>query len=116
MDVSLDRMVSLAQIGTFSLEFGYLSDLLNDETYRKRALDIIEKMSKMTTLFPGLYPNTIFPNVEKQQDDYFTLGGGADSFYEYLLKYWIYTGKRDDLHHQMYKNAVEVIWLWYFLL
>lgn len=37
----------------------------------------------------------------------YTFGGQADSFYEYLLKYWLYTGKRDKLHHEMYKKAIE---------
>lgn len=32
-----------------------------------------------------------------------------DSFYEYLLKYWLLTGKQDKTHHSMYKKAVEGI-------
>lgn len=30
--------------------------------------------------------------------DYYTLGGKADSFYEYLLKVWILTGKTDEMY------------------
>lgn len=32
-----------------------------------------------------------------------------DSFYEYLLKYWLLTGKKDELHGSMYAKAVEAI-------
>ena len=27
----------------------------------------------------------------------FSLGGGGDSYYEYLLKNWILTGKKDEV-------------------
>jgi mannosyl-oligosaccharide alpha-1,2-mannosidase len=108
-DTSEDRFVFLAQIGTFSLEFGYLSDILDEPAYKKRALDIIERLSKMKTGLDGLYPATIFPNAKIQKDDYYSVGGQCDSFYEYLLKYWLYTGKRDKMHHNMYKRAVAGI-------
>lgn len=39
----------------------------------------------------------------------FSLSGEMDSFYEYLLKYWLLTGKQDKTHHSMYKKAVEGI-------
>lgn len=105
-DQRSDRIVLLAQIGTFSLEFAYLSDVLNDPAYVQKALAIIERMSKWKTGLEGLYPASIYPNRTVQPDDYYSLGGLCDSFYEYLLKYWLYTGKRDQLHHDMYKRAV----------
>lgn len=109
VDLSPDRFVFLAQVGTFSLEFGYLSDVLNDPIYRQRAVAVIEKLSNMTTMLDGLYPASIHPNLKEQRDDYFSAGGQCDSFYEYLLKYWLYTGKRDTLHYKMYKKAVDGI-------
>lgn len=108
-DLRLDRRVILAEIGTFSLEFAYLSDVLNDPSYIQKATAIIERMSKWKTGLEGLYPATIYPNKEVQPDDYYSMGGLCDSFYEYLLKYWLYTGKRDQLHHDMYKRVVAGI-------
>lgn len=108
-DLRPDRVVTLAQIGTFSLEFAYLSDVLNDPSYVQKTTAIIERMSKWKTGLEGLYPASIYPNKEVQPDDYYSLGGLCDSFYEYLLKYWLYTGKRDQLHHDMYRRAVAGI-------
>lgn len=74
----------------------------------------------MPTNFEGLYPTHIVLGGEGQSEtsisalamasmrlDY-SVGGDCDSFYEYLLKYWVYTGKRDEMHHEMYKKAVNV--------
>lgn len=101
--------VILAQIGTFSLEFGYLSDILNDPSYKERATDIIERLSTMKTGLDGLYPAIISPNSKVQLDDFYSTGGQCDSFYEYLFKYWLYTGKRDRTHYKMWKGAIAGI-------
>ncbi len=63
------RQVSLAQVGTFSLEFGYLSHLTGNPIYRKRAEDIIEEISKMTSNVPGLMPTHIFTTSTHQAMD-----------------------------------------------
>lgn len=39
----------------------------------------------------------------------FTLGGMADSFYEYLVKYWIMNDKTDCTAFRMYTAAVDAI-------
>lgn len=36
----------------------------------------------------------------------FSLGAMADSFYEYLLKQWIITGKKDDKTKREYEEAI----------
>lgn len=70
MNVALQETPkSLAQIGTFSLEFGYLSDILSDKTYVTRATAIIEKLAEMKTSLEGLYPATIYPTMITQPDD-----------------------------------------------
>jgi hypothetical protein len=69
VDLSPEKVLFLAQVGTFSLEFAYLSDVLNDPIYKKRALDIVEKISQMKTTLEGLYPASLRPNVVEQRDD-----------------------------------------------
>jgi mannosyl-oligosaccharide alpha-1,2-mannosidase len=103
------RWWSLAQLGTFSLEFGFLSDLTGDPVYRKHALAIIERLSTIQTTIPGLYPMFILSDTRLQLNGLYTAGSSCDSFYEYLLKYWLYTGKRDKLHKQMYDKALTAI-------
>lgn len=41
--------------------------------------------------------------------DHTSIGALADSFYEYLLKAWIYSGKKDYEARAMYDAAVKVI-------
>jgi mannosyl-oligosaccharide alpha-1,2-mannosidase len=36
-----------------------------------------------------------------------TIGAGADSYYEYLLKYWILTGKKDEHWRERWVNSVD---------
>jgi len=51
--------VSLAQIGTFSVEFGYLSHLTGNPIYKEKAVEIIKTISELETSLPGLYPSII---------------------------------------------------------
>lgn len=103
------RTLSLAQVGTFSLEFGYLSHVTGNPVYKQKAEAIVEELSKFETTIPGLYPQNIAPSSKTQPFQLYSLAGDADSFYEYLLKYWLLTGKKDRLHHDMYLKAVEAI-------
>jgi mannosyl-oligosaccharide alpha-1,2-mannosidase len=43
--------------------------------------------------------------------DFFTMGGEADSYYEYLLKTWLLAGESSDLDHHkaLYTNAVNMM-------
>ena len=43
----------------------------------------------------GLYPNYMNPKTGKWGQAHTSMGALGDSFYEYLLKEWIRSGKRD---------------------
>ncbi|OAD54624.1 Mannosyl-oligosaccharide alpha-1,2-mannosidase isoform B [Eufriesea mexicana] len=47
--------------------------------------------------------------VMEQSRDHMSLGGLGDSFYEYLLKAWIQSGKEDVEARQMYDEAIAAI-------
>ena len=36
-----------------------------------------------------------------------TLGARGDSYYEYLLKFWLQSGRKDTMSHDMYVDAVD---------
>lgn len=59
--------VTPAQVGTFSLEFGYLSHLTGNPIYREKAVAVIEALSKMETSIPGLYPGSITAGAKQQR-------------------------------------------------
>ena len=44
----------------------------------------------------GLLPIYLSTDTGKSNGDTLTLGAGADSYYEYLLKQWIQTGAKTD--------------------
>jgi mannosyl-oligosaccharide alpha-1,2-mannosidase len=81
--------VLVSEIGSLRLEFTHLSQITGDPCYFdavQRVMDVFEEQQDKTNL-PGMWPVAI--NVKT--GDYtgfpgFTIGGMADSLYEYLPK------------------------------
>ena len=88
----------IAEIGSLTLEFTRLSQLTGNLKYYdavKRILDEFEKFQTQTSL-PGLWPTLMNADTLSFQDNSYTLGGMADSWYEYLPKQHMLIGGRDD--------------------
>ena len=88
----------IAEIGSLTLEFTRLSQLTGNLKYYdavKRILDEFEKFQSQTSL-PGLWPTLMNADTLSFQDNSYTLGGMADSWYEYLPKQHMLIGGRDD--------------------
>jgi mannosyl-oligosaccharide alpha-1,2-mannosidase len=79
----------VAEIGSLSLEFTRLSQLSGDMKYFdavQRIMDVFDQQQNLTKL-PGMWPILVNARTEDfSQDTLFTLGGMADSLYEYLPK------------------------------
>uniref|UniRef100_A0A5S6R4S3 alpha-1,2-Mannosidase n=1 Tax=Trichuris muris TaxID=70415 RepID=A0A5S6R4S3_TRIMR len=89
--------VSLAEIATIQLEFRELSYLTGNATYEAAAFNVSTKLHNMRCLkYGGLCP--IYIDSANGKWDYLsstiTLGARGDTYYEYLLKQWLQTGKR----------------------
>ncbi|PPJ52464.1 hypothetical protein CBER1_10485 [Cercospora berteroae] len=99
----------LAEIGSLTLEFTRLSQITGDPKWYDavaRVTDVLEK-AQNTTRLPGLWPT--FVNARDndfQRDSTFTLGGMADSLYEYLPKEHIMLAGRTDQYRNMFKLAL----------
>lgn len=52
---------------------------------------------------------TYYRNIFVEIADHMSLGGLGDSFYEYLLKAWIQSGKEDVEAREMYDEAITAI-------
>ncbi|KAJ8600609.1 hypothetical protein CTAYLR_010047 [Chrysophaeum taylorii] len=76
---------SLAHAGTTQLELEYLAELTGDPSFSKNALAFYDTIRSKPKLEPGLYPQCVGATTGK-----ITLGAEADSFYEYLLKVWVF--------------------------
>lgn len=101
----------LAELGSLNLEFTRLSQLTGDPKYFdaiQRITDFLDETQNATKL-PGLWPVTVDALEKKFPDDRFTVGGMADSTYEYLPKEHMLLGGRTDQYHKMYATAINAI-------
>ncbi|DAZ95638.1 TPA: hypothetical protein N0F65_002267 [Lagenidium giganteum] len=102
----------IADIGSLQLEMRYLSDITGDSSYSTMG-DAFYKILQRE----GSYKNTgLFPVHFDSHTGKFiggsstiTFGALGDSFYEYLLKVYVYSGKReqDKYLRKFYDDAVD---------
>lgn len=85
--------VNIAEAGSVQLEFRDLSRATGNSKYQAAAdhdLNIILDSSNS-----GLYPQYFSVSSGRGSSSTYTVGAGADSFYEYLLKQWVQTNKAE---------------------
>ncbi|UYV62933.1 MAN1B1 [Cordylochernes scorpioides] len=98
---------SVSEVATIQLEFRALSRLTGDPKYEEAVMHV----SKLIHDLPkkdGLVP--MFINTDSglfRPTATITLGARADSYYEYLLKQWIQTGKTIDWLKDDFLEAME---------
>lgn len=99
----------LAELGSLTVEFTRLSQLTGDLKYFDTVQRIAEKMEQTqnATKIPGLWPTIVDAKELKFDYNHFTLGGMADSTYEYLPKQYMLLGGRDQKYRRMYEDAIE---------
>ncbi|CAK1598574.1 unnamed protein product [Parnassius mnemosyne] len=96
----------LSEIGTLHMEFTYLSDVTGRDVYRKKVERIREVLNNIEK--PGdLYPNFINPRTGQWGQRHMSLGALGDSFYEYLLKAWLVSGRADAQARAMFDAAMR---------
>ena len=95
-----------AEIGTLLLEFGTLSKLTNKPIYYDKAKRaVVELYTRRSSL--GLVGSTINVETGKWIDTTSHIGGGIDSYYEYLLKSWLLFGDKDC--KKMWEASVKAV-------
>lgn len=89
-----DSLNNPAEIGTSLIEFGTLSKLTGDSVYYKKAkralVALFARRSKL-----GLVGSWINVQTGEWVDRSSHIGGGIDSYYEYLLKAWLLFGDEE---------------------
>ena len=100
----------VAEIGSLTLEFTRLSQLTGDPKYFDATARIMSEFQKTQALtkLPGLWPTIVDAKRLTFDGTGFTLGGMADSLYEYLPKqYMLLGGRTESVDYQgMYKYAI----------
>ena len=99
------KLEIVAELGSLSLEFTRLSQMTDDPKY----YDAVQRISNVfyseqnKTLIPGLWPLTIDPlHGDFHYDTTFTVGGMADSVFEYLPKQWLLLQGRESIYADMH--------------
>jgi len=94
------------------MEFTRLSQLTSDPKY----FDAVQRISNIFykeqnhTLLPGLWPLTIDPLTENfHTDTTFTVGGMADSVFEYLPKTYLLLQGREQMYADMHTGAAKAM-------
>lgn len=82
-----DPISNPAEIGTLMLEFGTLSKLTGNPVYYEMAKRGVMELYRRHSGV-GLVGSTIDVRTGEWQDTVSHVGGGIDSYYEYLLKSW----------------------------
>ncbi|CAG8626260.1 20514_t:CDS:10 [Cetraspora pellucida] len=97
----------LAQVGTLQLEFMKLSQLTDDSKFFFKVQNIIDVLDNATKEVSGLYPIIIGHDTGQFINDYISFGANGDSFYEYLLKEYIFVGGAIDQYRRMYVESID---------
>ncbi|KAH9285847.1 Endoplasmic reticulum mannosyl-oligosaccharide 1,2-alpha-mannosidase [Echinococcus granulosus] len=100
------RTVSLSEVATLQLEFNELAILLRDRSIARPAAGVYKILNEVSKL-SGLLPIEI--NMYRPAHSSvgtITLGARGDSYYEYLLKVWVQTGKVSEWLRNEYITAV----------
>lgn len=88
----------LADIGTLCLEWQHLSDLTGDPTYgdlaQKAEMYLLNPLPESNEPFPGLVGTNVNISNGVFLDATGGWNGGDDSFYEYLIKMYVYDSSR----------------------
>lgn len=98
-----------ASPSSLCLEFTRLSQLTGDPKFydaTDRVTRFLERVQYESRL-PGMWPKTINFQEERAGSSRFTLGGEADSLYEYLPKMHALLGGLDDTYGKLYLGASE---------
>ncbi|XP_065277754.1 mannosyl-oligosaccharide 1,2-alpha-mannosidase IC [Emys orbicularis] len=98
----------LAEFGTLHLEFLHLTELSGNPVFTEKVMNIRKVLNRIEKP-QGLYPNFLSPVTGNWVQHHVSVGGLGDSFYEYLIKSWLMSDKRDTDAKKMYNDALEAI-------
>ncbi|KAI0016711.1 glycoside hydrolase [Xylariomycetidae sp. FL0641] len=111
-DMKPSRSVLVAEIGSLGLELTKMSQLTGDLQYwdaAKRIYDELER-GQMESRLPGVWPVVVDASKSPIEftGDTFSLGGMADSVFEYLGKQHLLLGGMSDQPRRLYDGFIDV--------
>ncbi|KAG1442910.1 hypothetical protein G6F56_010870 [Rhizopus delemar] len=104
------NQVNLAEFGTYTMEFTRLSQVTGNPMYEQLVMDLTKVAIQKPTKIRGLYPTTWTVNpFEPVNSSLINIGGGGDSFYEYLIKNYLLQQDKDENLFKAWQDSVESI-------
>jgi len=86
----------------------YLSYLTGNPIYAEKAIKVYDILLKNRPS-DGLYPENVITFNGNVEGDVVSISAGTDSFYEYLFKLWLLTGRKNNLLKEWaYKQLDEI--------
>jgi ER degradation enhancer, mannosidase alpha-like 2 len=101
-----DEHTNPAEVGTLLLEFGTLAKLTGNPVYYDKAKQAVIELYRRRSPI-GLVGSGIDAKTGQWTDTTSYVGGGIDSYYEYLLKSWLLFGDKDC--EQMWRTSIEAV-------
>lgn len=100
-----------AGAGSLLLEFGVLSNLLQDPVYEMAARRATKALWHLRSKNTGLLGNVVDVETGEWIGKMSGVGAGLDSFYEYLLKVYILFGEEEDFYmfNESYKTLKRYV-------
>ncbi|PYH96797.1 seven-hairpin glycosidase [Aspergillus ellipticus CBS 707.79] len=111
LSIEPSRNTILAEIGSLNLEFTRMSQLTKDPKYFdaiQRITDFLEETQPKTKV-PGMWPMMVNARDLELFDPRFTIGGMADSTYEYLPKEHMLLGGQTNQYRRMYDSFMKAM-------
>ena len=97
---------STAEAATLQLEFKYLAKLTGEKDFWDKAEKVMEMIDDNAPK-DGLVPIFIFPSTGKFMGNNIRLGSRGDSYYEYLIKQYLQTNKKEPIYEKMWQETLE---------
>ncbi|KAK4105852.1 glycoside hydrolase family 47 protein [Parathielavia hyrcaniae] len=97
---------STAETTTLQLEFKYLAKLTGEKEFWDKA-ERVMKLVDDNGAKDGLVPIFISATKGKFQGENIRLGSRGDSYYEYLIKQYLQTNKKEPVYLEMWQEALQ---------
>ena len=96
---------STAEAASLQLEFKYLAYLTGEKNYWEKAEKVMEVIDN-NGMEDGLLPIYIHANTGAFRGNNIRLGSRGDSYYEYLIKQYLQTGREENVYQDMWNQSL----------
>ncbi|KAN0027656.1 hypothetical protein ACTFIU_010629 [Dictyostelium citrinum] len=105
----MGECVVLSEVGTIFLEFNHLSKITGDPKYKEYSDGVVDALAASKPSIKGLLPIYISMDGQRFCSGRVSVGAMGDSYYEYLLKMWIYHDGREERYSTLFQESADAI-------